>query len=254
MHEGSATRGLAATAEYFDSVRVAFQPPTATVLLARVIGFAKVWVWAVPGMLILACVGGWRWRKEPGCRLLIASALTTLLGYVVVTFDQGHGWGYRYFHSAWIALPILAAGALRTFQDMPGADTPSARRELTALFTDAGSQQFVVACALLSLTAGVGFFALQMHEVVSMLTRQEPAYTATERTVVIIDPRPSFYGQDLVQNDPWLRGNVVRMITQGGAADADMMRTHFPGLHRIYVDRYGSVWSEAAPRVAATPP
>jgi hypothetical protein len=47
----------------------------------------------------------------------------------------------------------------------------------------------------------------------------------------------------LVQNDPWLRGNVVRMISHGAVADANMMHENFPNLHQVYHDRYGSVWS-----------
>ena len=61
--------------------------------------------------------------------------------------------------------------------------------------------------------------------------------------MVIVDPRFSFYGADLVQNDPWLRGSVIRMITHGAAADAQMMSEHFADMHRVYEDNYGSVWS-----------
>ena len=62
--------------------------------------------------MILAVVGALRWRRDALCRLLTASALLTLFGYFLVPVDQGHGWGYRYFHSAWMALPLLATAAL----------------------------------------------------------------------------------------------------------------------------------------------
>jgi hypothetical protein len=70
-----------------------------------------------------------------------------------------------------------------------------------------------------------------------------PAYAGTERRVVLIDPSLTFYGQDLVQNDPWLRGDAIRMITHGVEADATMMQEQFPDMHRVYADKYGSVWS-----------
>ena len=63
--------------------------------------------------------------------------------------------------------------------------------------------------------------------------------------VVIIDGAFSFYGADLVQNDPWLRGNLIRMYSHGAAADAKMMGEYCPNLRRVYADRYGTVWSEA---------
>jgi hypothetical protein len=253
-HEGMAVTASAASAESFGSIGGAFQPPSASLLLARAIGIAKIWVWAVPGLLVLACFGGWRWRRHPVCRLLIASALVTLFGYIIVPFDQGHGWGYRYFHPAWIVLAILGAGALAPAAAPERDEAAKAGPHRGLVFADAGTRTFVVACALLTLTAGVGLRAVQIHEFVSWLMSQEPAYTGSERRVVILDPSSSFYGKDLVRNDPWLRGNMIRMITHGRAADTDMMRARFPELHRVYYDRFGSVWSAAPARVAGDAP
>src|SRR5262249_27197221 len=38
--------------------------PSEKTLLARYIGFAKLWLWAVPGIVVLAVVGTWRWRQN----------------------------------------------------------------------------------------------------------------------------------------------------------------------------------------------
>lgn len=217
-------------------VGAAFALPSSTILLARLMGIAKIWMWAVPGLLLLATAGAWRSRHHPACRLLAASAVATLIGYLFVPVDQGHGWGFRYFHSAWIALPILAAAALK----------PGAPGERASVFADAGTRTFVAACALMMLVAGTGFRALQMQGFIARQQSQMPAYSGTERRVVIIDSRLSFYGRDLVQNEPWLRGALIRMSSHGPVADAQMMQEHFPGLHRVYSDRYGSVWSAAA--------
>ena len=75
---------------------------------------------------------------------------------------------------------------------------------------------------------------------------QVPQYKGTERRIVIIDHRFSFYGADLVQNDPWLRGNEIRMYSHGAAADEQMMARYYSELHRVYTDRYGTVWSQAS--------
>ena len=220
-----------------------FSLPDATVVLARLIGIAKTWVWAVPGLMILAAAGAVRCRQDALCRLFTASALLTLLGYFFVPVDQGHGWGYRYFHSAWMALPLLATGAL--FRPA------RIRREASShsLFEEGETKSFVATCMLFTLVFGVGFRAWQMEDFMARDVSQVPQYTGTERRIVIVEGRHSFYGGDLVQNDPWLRLNEIRMYSHGAAADERMMAQYYPELHRVYADRYGTVWS----RVSSTP-
>jgi hypothetical protein len=204
---------------------------------------AKVWVWAVPGLLILAGYGAVRWYRNPLCRLFASSALITLIGYVFFPSDQGHGWGYRYFHSAWMALPLLATAAI--FRPARAADGATGR--LAGLFEDVDTRKFVATCALLTLVFGVGLRAWQMQTFTSNDLSQLPHYPGTERRVVIVSGQYSFYGGDLVQNDPWLRGNVIRMFTRGSAQDAQMMAQYFPQLGQVYSDRFGTVWSNAQP-------
>lgn len=207
----------------------AFALPDSNLLWARLIGLAKIWVWAVPGLAVLAAAGARNYWHNPFCRLLVWSAVSTLIGFAFVPVDQGHGWGFRYFHTAWVALPLLAAGGLRS------EDT----------------RAFVVRCALLTLVLGVGLRAWQIHDFIAHDLTQIPAYAGTEHRVTIIDPTTAYYGGDLVQNDPYLRGNEVRMITRGHDDDARMMQEHFPDLHPVYADRYGTVWSAAPPTPAA---
>jgi hypothetical protein len=222
--------------EHIQRLGQGFGRPDSTVLLARLIGVAKIWVWAVPGLLPLAAIGAWKWRDHVLCRLILGSALLTFVGYLFVPLDQGHGWGFRYFHSAWLVLPLLAAGVLK-------------RRPTNthgAVFESDATRAFIVECCMLTLVFGIGLRAWQIHDFIARDLEQVPAYTGTERRVVILDPTASYYGADLVQNDPWLRTNATRMITRGPQEDEDMMREYFPGLHRVYADQYGSVWSAAS--------
>ncbi len=218
-----------------------FSLPDTTVLLARLIGIAKTWVWAVPGLMILAATGAARWRQDALCRLFTASALLTLFGYFLVPVDQGHGWGYRYFHSAWMALPLLATAAL--FRPVRTLSEAGAHLRL---FEDGETKGFVATCLLLTLVFGVGFRAWQLEDFIARDVRQVPQYAGSERRVVILDGRHSFYGADLVQNDPWLRRNEIRMYSHGATADGRMMAQYYPELHRMYADRYGTVWSGAS--------
>jgi hypothetical protein len=242
LREGlvSATAAVAPSHRLQSMIEI-FSLPNATVVLARLIGMAKTWVWAVPGLMILAAAGAVRWRQDGLCRLLTASALLTLFGYFLVPVSQGHGWGYRYFHSAWMALPLLATAALFRPARIPGEASSPAR-----LFEDSETKGFVAACILLTLVFGVGFRAWQLQDFMARDVSQVPQYKGTERRVVILDGRFSFYGADLVQNDPWLRGNEIRMYSHGAAADEQMMTQYYPALHRVYADRYGTVWSQAS--------
>ena len=215
-----------------DLIGSIFSLPDAVVLYARVIGLAKIWVWAVPGLMVLAVAGAWKLRGDPRCRLFVAAALATLVGYLLVPVDQGHGWGFRYFHSAWMVLPLLAAGVLTRVRTTPAAADRFANDDLPGLVT---------ACALLSLIIGVSHRAVQIHQYIADDLAEVPQFHGAGRQVIFINPG-GFYATDLVQNDPWLRGNI-RLLSRGLDADADLMRAQFPQMKRVYDDPHGSVWA-----------
>jgi hypothetical protein len=162
--------------------------------------------------------------------------LITLVGYLIVPSDQGHGWGYRYFHSAWMALPLLAAGALAK---------PAASDERS--ISEAGDlRTFVIACALMSLVFGVGQRALQMHELIAEDLRHLPAHECPASCVLFLNPVGGFYEIDNVQNDPWLRGNILRMVSQGSDANSALMAKWYPQMHRFARGPYGEAWTTGA--------
>src|SRR5262249_20689393 len=77
LRQGSLDAAAAATTqlEHVQRLAQAFSLPDSAVLLARLIGLAKIWVWAVPGLLVLAAIGAWRWRDHGISRLVLLSAL-----------------------------------------------------------------------------------------------------------------------------------------------------------------------------------
>jgi len=218
-----------------------FSAPTATVVLARFIGVAKAWVWAVPCLLVLAVCGAFRWRHNTLCMLFAASAVLTVVGYLFFSLDQGHGWGNRYFHSAWMALPLLATAAI--FRPAGEGTTQAAGAGTLGMFEEAGTRSYVTACIVLTLLFGVGLRAVQIQTFMASDLNQLPHYEGSERQVVILDTEAAFYGKDLVQNDPWLRGNVIRLISHSPDEDRQMMAKYYPDLHQVFADRYGWVWS-----------
>jgi hypothetical protein len=166
--------------------------------------------------------------------------LLTLTGFLFVAVDQGHGWGSRYFHSAWLSLPLLATAFL-----FPPAEDKRSGQPTGSPIAVADPRAYVVACALLSLFAGVGLRASQIDEFLAAHLSHSPHYAGTEPRVVV-QSGAGFQARDLVQNDPFLRKDVVRMIRVGRDNTAAAIERHFPGYHRVYVDIYGEVWSAAA--------
>lgn len=110
--------------------------------------------------------------------------ILTLFGYFLVPVDQGHGWGYRYFYSAWMALPLLSTAALFRPARSPREASSPAR-----LFEDSETKGFVAACILLTLVFGVGFRAWQLQDFIARDLSQVLQYKGTERRVVILDDR-----------------------------------------------------------------
>jgi hypothetical protein len=153
-----------------------------------------------------------------------ASALLTFVGYLFVPYSQGHGWGYRYFHSAWLVLPLLAVAACRQ---------PLISSRLAG---------YLAACALASLAVMTLFRAEQTAAFVTAHLAQLPRTSGSEARIVIVHWRGRYYAEDLVQNDPFLRTEPILMLSNGVRADFAMMARRFPQYRLIAMDGRGSVW------------
>jgi|CXWL01.1.fsa_nt_gi hypothetical protein len=196
----------------------------------QLLGLCKLWIWAVPGLVALAVLGAWRLRHGQGYWLaMIGSALLTYFAYFLVRFDQGHGWGYRYFHAAWLVLPLLAAGAVRD------RHAPSPLRS------------YLAGCAVLSLAILTAFSALLVESHVTRHLSQTPGAASGKVRVVIVNPSVGYYIWDLAQNDPFLRNEVIRLASRGAQADRDMMARNFPQYRLLGTELRGTAWGVAQP-------
>jgi hypothetical protein len=213
-----------------------FKLPGGKELFDRSIDLAKLWLWTAPLAVLLAGVGFWRHRTDTRFQLLLASAALTLLGYLFVPLNQGHGWGFRYFHSAWFVLPVFAAAALAPAR---GSSAPAPTQPgPVAHWARAG--------ALGGLLIMIPYFAWQVHAFIGSCLAQLPAANHGEPRVVIVNTRLGYYNQDLVQNDPFLRQPVIRMATRGREEDKRMMAEQFPDLVLLSRDPRGTVWGRAS--------
>jgi hypothetical protein len=202
----------------------AFTFPDAAVLDARLHGLAKLVIWAVPGLVPFAAWACWKLRKQQPVALLGLSALTTLVAYFFVPFDQGHGWGYRYFHSAWGIVPLAAAGVL-------ASERPP--RQLG---------HFLLLCAAGSLLLGTGLRFAQMHDFIGEHLAQLPP-AAASREVVFVNIERGYYTVDLVQDDPFLRNRRWLFLSHGGASDAALMARMLPDARPTLSTPVATVWT-----------
>jgi len=177
---------------------------------ARVAALAKMWIWAVPSLFLFAVLGRLRRGDDRHVRLLTQSAVVTFVGYIFFVFDQGHGWGYRYFHSAWGVVPILAACAI--------AGRPESNGRLTA---------FAGAAAILNLLLVVPYQMTQIDGVIARHSAQLPKPRRPGNDVYFVRAG-GFYLADLVQMDPLLRANDLILFSRGPELDAELRRQNWP--------------------------
>jgi len=202
--------------------------PHAATLEARAAGLAKTWAWASPGLLVLAAWGFGAGRERSGVRVLAAALAVTYLGFFLFRVEHGHGWGYRYLHSAWFVLPVLAAVLLAV---------PGERDELRAMSAWA---------LVLSLLIANGQRLVQMEAFIARHLAQVPplvrAPVSGARELVFVNPAAGAYLEDMVQNDPFLRSPRIVMTTQGPEAPAELVQRRFPGYARAAHGPWGELW------------
>ncbi len=191
--------------------------PDVVVMNMRVAALAKMWIWAPPCLFIFAVLGARRLRQNWIVRLLVQSAVLTFAGYLFVRFDQGHGWGYRYFHSAWGVIPILAGVAMTA--------TPELRPRL---------QSFAGAAAILSLLFIVPFQARSRSiSLISQHLAQLPPPQRPGNNIYFIHPRGGFYVADMVQFDPKLRDLDLKLVSRGAILDTELIQRNWPAAVKI---------------------
>jgi hypothetical protein len=234
--QGAGAATAAAATSVADSlataVRAALSPPSWNVVEARIAGLSKAWTWGAAGLLVLAAWGFWRARARTEVRLLGAALAVTFFGYFLATSDQGHGWGFRYLHSAWFVLPLFAA--------IPLGGKPSEIKTETRTMVGWG--------VMLSLALANGLRLAQVEDFVGRHLAQIPplARTNAHPEIVFVNIRRGFYTQDLVQNDPFLRRSRLVMVSNGPEGDAAFAAKRFPAYRKTEEGAWGSAWTSPA--------
>jgi len=193
-----------------------FSFPDKSMFDMRVAATVKMWIWAVPCLFLFAFLGFLRRRHDQRVQLLAASAVFTFVAYLFVIFDQGHGWGYRYFHSAWGVIPILAGCAM--------TGRPESNGRLVA---------FAGAAAILNLLIVVPWQLMNMDRDITRHYAQLPKPQTPGNNVYFIHGGVGFYLADLVQMDPLLRGRDLFLFSRGPVLDGELRRQNWPTAVRV---------------------
>jgi hypothetical protein len=204
------TSGISGFNVISDNINTVFRLPDQSMIDIRVAEIVKMWIWAVPCLFLLSVLGRLRRADDRHVRLLTQSAVLTFVGYVFFIFDQGHGWGYRYFHSAWGVAAILAACAMNA--------RPESNGRLAA---------FAGAAAILNLVLVV---PVQMAQIDGIITRHSALLPLPRRpgNNVYFVRDGGFYRADLVQSDPLLRAEDLILFSAGDVLDAELVRQNWP--------------------------
>jgi hypothetical protein len=209
---GSGVHALSAAQGAADGI---FVWPDSAVMNMRAAALVKMCVWSAPCLFLFAVLGRVRQRGNRYARLLAQSAVLTFVGYLFVRFDQGHGWGYRYFYSAWGTVPILAACAMGPRAAGGGP-------------TDPRLISFAGAATLLSLLVLVPF---QMHQVSGFIAEHLAQLAPPQRpgnNIYFVHPRGGFYAADMIQMDPLLRQPDLLLVSHGSKLDEQFIRDRWP--------------------------
>ena len=229
-------------------------------LQGRIFAVLRLVAWDAPGLLVLACWGFWRNRRSTTARLFALSGLATFLGYALIAMSGSHGWGYRYFFSAWSCLPILAAGLASDRSESvpaPGLGASSRDASVADVLRAAGL------AAVLSLAICLPVRLWQIHALITDHVSQLPpkpdsAGLVQGDIVSFIDPNKGYFRNDLIRNHPFFEHGPYVLVSTGFENDAFVIGKLVEAVgmqaRMTAADDRGSTWVvQPAPRQEPAP-
>ncbi len=158
--------------------------------------------WSCLATPLLAALGLRRlFRQQPIVQDAAWSCVATFGFYYFFLYDQGNGWGYRYFHGTLSCFILLAVAGWDSLGREIGA--PAARRYLTA---------GVVASLLVALPLR----CYQAESYIGPFARAAEAIHALPAQLVGVNLLGTWYGADLIRNDPFLENSPVVAVAIPG--------------------------------------
>jgi hypothetical protein len=229
-------------------------------IAGRIVAFIRLVAWDAPGLVVLACWGAFRSRRSTATRLFALSGLATFVGYVIVPASGGHGWGYRYFFSAWSCLPFLAAGLAA---DHPSRDSAEGADGSIRAAVPTDLLRAVGLAAVLSLACCLPVRLWQIHGFIAdHLAQMPPKPTGLDLLqgdiVSFLDPLQGYFRNDLIRNHPFFETGPYVFVSQGSEQDKVVIQKLAEGIglqaRMTLADYRGSTWIlQRAPQQEPSP-
>ena len=167
-----------------------FRLPSLLMVAVQELSLTVVLSWQTPVLAITLLWIAFAWRSLSSLeRLLAISCAGSFLFFILFPSTQGHGWGYRYTY------PVLGNMAL-----LGVAGIASLREALGDVFV----RRLLVASGLATVLVQWPVRAWQIEHYIRPFAQAHEYIAHLDADVVIVDPTTSWYGIDLVRNDPFL--------------------------------------------------
>ena len=151
--------------------------------------------WSALATPLLAVIGFGRiFREKPIIRDAALSCLLTFGFYYFFYLDQGHGWGYRYFHGTISCLILVAVAGWVALVERCG---------------ERNAQRFLFVAMAASLFVALPLRCLQAESFIRPFAEASETIHSMDASVVGLDPREAWYSADLIRNDPFLENRPV---------------------------------------------
>jgi hypothetical protein len=150
-----------------------------------------LYAWMTPLLFPLVLMAAITWKTQPPLvQDSLLAAMLTFLFYLSFPHLQGHGWGYRYMHSAYGLLALAGAG---------GAV------KLSQHYKDTSVVKLVMCSLLFSLFVQIPYRCYEVRTMVRPLAKTWAYIASRPYDFIIIQTSQFWYACDLIRNDPWLK-------------------------------------------------
>lgn len=201
----------------------AFVLPDSNIFVWRAAGAVKLWLSSVPGLILIAAMAISRCRDER-IWLLAGSGIVTFVGYFFIPFDQGFGWGYRYFHPAWFVLPLLATAFFVQSGELTASSNDYARIARAALL-----------CLILLFPAKGLIMACYTRD---HWNQMPPNGMASNE--ILFKNAVGNWGYFVAQNPPDMQTTPTVFLSRGRRLDRKFLDENFPGAELSGINAYGT--------------
>jgi len=147
--------------------------------------------WTTPVLVPFLGIFLFTWKQQPAvvCDGFLAACLTFFF-YLFFPHPQGHGWGFRYLHSAYGLLALAAAGGALTL----------CREGWSGQVAKA-----LLASVAFSLLVQIPYRIYEIRAMVRPLALTWNYISSRPSDFIIIKTSDFWYSWDLIRNDPWLK-------------------------------------------------